>query len=189
MLDYYFTAFDQIITSLGLEKIKTVGDAYICVGGLPEANAAHAEKVVRAALKQQDVMAQHPAGWNIRIGIHSGSVVAGIVGSKKFAYDIWGDTVNTASRMESHGAPGKINISRATYELLKNNPAFIFVNKVVNTVGAEKVIFGSDYNLGLPLTYIPIVDSLRIPASDKELIFSGNIMRLIEDRGIRIFRI
>ncbi|MBK7158405.1 MAG: amidohydrolase family protein [Ignavibacteria bacterium] len=66
---------------------------------------------------------------------------------------------------------------------------FYFVNKVVNTVGAEKVIFGSDYNLGLPLTYIPIVDSLRIPASDKELIFSGNIMRLIEDRGIRIFRI
>ena len=129
LLDYYFTAFDQIITSLGLEKIKTVGDAYICVGGLPEANAAHAEKVVRAALKQQDVMAQHPAGWNIRIGIHSGSVVAGIVGSKKFAYDIWGDTVNTASRMESHGAPGKINISRATYELLKNNPAFIFENR------------------------------------------------------------
>jgi len=129
ILDSYFKAFDRIITNSGLEKIKTVGDAYIFACGLPGADNIHAEKVVRAAIQQLKVMKEHPEGWRIRIGIHSGSVVAGIVGVKKFAYDIWGDTVNTAARMESHGTPGKINISKATYELLKDHPDFIFESR------------------------------------------------------------
>jgi class 3 adenylate cyclase/tetratricopeptide (TPR) repeat protein len=121
LLDHSFGAFDQIVTELGLEKIKTVGDAYICVGGLPVEDEYHAEKVVNCALKMQKYMAQHPAGWQLRIGIHSGNVVAGIVGLKKFAYDIWGDTVNTAARMEQNSEPGKINISSSTYELVRAN--------------------------------------------------------------------
>lgn len=120
VLDSYFKAFDEVITALGLEKIKTVGDAYICASGLPAPDPQHAEKIVSAALKFQETMHESPAGWQLRIGIHSGSVVAGIVGIKKFAYDIWGDTVNTAARMEQGSEAGKINISQATYELVKH---------------------------------------------------------------------
>lgn len=118
ILDDYFKAFDQVVTALGLEKIKTVGDAYICVSGLPVPDEHHARKVVRAALAMQDVMRKSSAGWELRIGIHTGPVVAGIVGSKKFAYDIWGDTVNTAARMEQGAEAGMINISQSTYELV-----------------------------------------------------------------------
>jgi class 3 adenylate cyclase len=120
ILNDYFMAFDAVVNSLGLEKIKTVGDAYICAAGLPAPEPRHAEKTVLSALKIQEIMRQSPAGWQLRIGIHSGPVVAGIVGIKKFAYDVWGDTVNTAARMEQHTEPGKVNISQATYELVKD---------------------------------------------------------------------
>lgn len=125
LIDYYFKAFDTIIELHGLEKIKTIGDAYLAVCGLPAENPDHACNVVAAALEIRDFMeaqkASNPAAFQIRIGINSGPVVAGIVGVKKFAYDIWGDTVNTAARMEQHGEVGKVNISAATYELVKDS--------------------------------------------------------------------
>lgn len=101
-LDFYFKAFDDIITKHNIEKIKTIGDSYMCAGGLPITTETHAEDVVRAAIEIQQFM------------------VAGIVGLKKFAYDIWGDTVNVASRLETSGVPGKVNISGSTYALNKD---------------------------------------------------------------------
>ena len=126
-LDAYFVAFDRISERLGLEKIKTIGDAYMLAGGLREGEGAEPAAVVRAALAMQAAAGElrqerEAAGepwFRLRIGIHTGPVVAGIVGIKKFAYDIWGDTVNTAARMEQAGEPGRINISEATYELVR----------------------------------------------------------------------
>ncbi len=127
-IDFCFSAFDNIIHKYGIEKIKTIGDAYMCAGGLPVKNYTHAEDTVRAALEIRDFMNRHnkekldkgePA-FEIRIGINTGPVVAGIVGVKKFAYDIWGDTVNLAARMESGGREGEVNISGSTYELIKD---------------------------------------------------------------------
>ena len=123
-----FSAFDHIMQKYGIEKIKTIGDAYMAAGGLPTAHDTHPEDVVNAALEIQQYMIAHKkakvaAGqlyFEIRIGIHTGPVVAGIVGVKKFAYDIWGDTVNIASRMESSGEVGHVNISSTTYELVKD---------------------------------------------------------------------
>lgn len=121
-----FMAFDEIMDKYDIEKIKTIGDAYLAVSGLPVPGEDHAVKMIKAA---QDVMAfmqqhKHEVGnrtFDVRIGIHSGDVVAGIVGVKKFAYDIWGDTVNTAARMEQNSEPGRINISHCTYELVKDH--------------------------------------------------------------------
>jgi class 3 adenylate cyclase len=124
-IDFCFKAFDGIITAQGLEKIKTVGDAYIAVSGLPLADPEHAKKVVAAGLEIRAFMQlrkeSYPGSFEIRLGIHSGPVVAGIVGVKKFAYDIWGDTVNTAARMEQYSEPGRLNISGATYELVRDH--------------------------------------------------------------------
>lgn len=124
-LDTCFKAFDDITAKYGIEKIKTIGDAYLAVGGLPAANPKHAEHVVAAAREISSFMAARYARlrdktFEVRIGIHSGSVVAGIVGVKKFAYDIWGDTVNTAARLEQNCEAGRINISEVTYELVKD---------------------------------------------------------------------
>ncbi len=123
-IHYYFTEFDKITERNGLEKIKTVGDAYLAICGLPNEDKYHAKKTVQAALEIIEFINRRAAEggkFNIRIGINSGSVVAGIVGVKKFAYDIWGDTVNTAARMEQNSQNGKINISESTYQLVKND--------------------------------------------------------------------
>ncbi|MCB0789503.1 MAG: adenylate/guanylate cyclase domain-containing protein, partial [Flavobacteriales bacterium] len=129
-----FSAFDHICEDHGLEKIKTIGDAYMAAGGLPVPNDTHASDAIAAALEMRDFIAEGKARkiaaglpyFEVRIGIHTGPVVAGIVGVKKFSYDIWGDTVNTASRMESSGEPGKVNLSGATYSLVRDLPMFTF---------------------------------------------------------------
>jgi class 3 adenylate cyclase len=126
-LDLCFIAFDDIIEKYSLEKIKTIGDAYMCAGGVPIRNHNNAIAIVLAGLEIRAFMskleaekkARNERYWEIRIGVNTGPLTAGVVGKKKFAYDIWGDTVNTASRMESTSEPGKVNISASTYELVK----------------------------------------------------------------------
>jgi adenylate cyclase len=123
-----FIAFDEIIERYRLEKIKTIGDSYMCAGGIPTPDDTHIHRIVRAGIEMQDYILQRNnkrekvglPPWDIRVGINTGPLVAGVVGKKKYAYDIWGGTVNIASRMESNGEPGKINISSSTYELIKD---------------------------------------------------------------------
>jgi adenylate cyclase len=127
-LNECFMAFDSIMEKYDLEKIKTIGDAYMCAGNIPSPNPDHVYKIIKAATEIQDFMKKHndrraekgQEGWEIRIGVHVGPVVAGVVGKKKYAYDIWGSTVNIASRMESNGTPGRVNISAAAYEIVKD---------------------------------------------------------------------
>ena len=122
-LDHYFRLFDELCDRYGIEKIKTIGDAYMCASGIPEPTASHALDMVLMGLgmvesvehSNQERAAKGKTQWPIRIGIHSGPVITGVVGRKKFAYDVWGDTVNLASRMENNSEAGKVNISGTTY--------------------------------------------------------------------------
>lgn len=127
-LDRCFFYFDEVCSHYNLEKIKTIGDSYMCAGGIPVRNRSNPVECVLAAMEIQSFMAEarriketlNEPFWELRLGIHTGPVIAGVVGKQKFAYDIWGETVNTASRMESAGQTGKINISAVTYELVKD---------------------------------------------------------------------
>ena len=123
LLDEFFSNFDNIADQMELEKIKTIGDAYMMVSGVPNARSDHAEACAAAALEMLERVRvfnrRHQLDWSIRIGMNSGHVVAGIIGTKKFSYDLWGDTVNIASRMESHGLPGQIQVSEVTKKLIE----------------------------------------------------------------------
>ncbi|NPD45519.1 adenylate/guanylate cyclase domain-containing protein [Lentimicrobium sp. S6] len=132
-----FIAFDHICGKYGIEKIKTIGDAYMAAGGVPVYSKSSTKNTILAAIEMQDFVserikvkqAQNKLAFEMRLGIHTGPVVAGIVGVKKFQYDIWGDTVNTAARMESSGEIGMVNISQYTYELIKDDPQFQFTSR------------------------------------------------------------
>lgn len=161
-LEHCFTMFDEIMEKHNLEKIKTIGDAYMAVGGLPEPNTTNFVDTVLAALEIQRSMdqlkmekeARGELFWETRLGINTGKLIAGVIGKKKFAYDVWGDTVNTASRMESSGEIGRVNISGATYELIKDFFVCEYRGKImaknkgaidmyfVNTIKAELSIDG-----------------------------------------------
>lgn len=155
-LNACFMVFDNIIEKNGLEKIKTIGDSYMCAGGIPTPQEDHIFRMIKASLEIRDYMAQNNLQrttmglepWYLRIGIHSGPIVAGVVGKKKYAYDIWGSTVNIASRMESNGEPGKVNISSAVYEMIKDHFDCIYRGKIfaknvgeidMYFVGVEKI--------------------------------------------------
>lgn len=131
ILNSIFTEFDAIAEKYGLEKIKTIGDCYMMAGGVPEKTEDHTQKIVFASLEMIDAFFQLRDQWQIeaslRVGVHRGSIVAGVIGAKKFVYDLWGDAVNVASRMESHGQPGRVHCSLAVYERLKDQ--FIFEDR------------------------------------------------------------
>lgn len=137
-LNDFFGKFDEIVEKYGLEKIKTIGDAYMCAGGIPLATETHALHSVLAALEMQEYMQKQIEDrksrgeqiWELRIGIHTGPILTGVVGKKKYAYDIWGDTVNVASRMESSGEAGKVNISSTTFQLIKDKYACTHRGKI-----------------------------------------------------------
>jgi len=137
-LNDFFVAFDEIAVRNNLEKIKTIGDAYMCAGGIPTPNDTHHLDTVIAGLEMQEYMrrtndirkSRGEQTWGLRIGIHTGPVTAGVVGKKKYAYDIWGNAVNIASRMESSGEADRLNISAATYELVKEHCECEFRGKI-----------------------------------------------------------
>ena len=134
-LNVCFCAFDAIMDKYHIEKIKTIGDSYMAVCGLPTPDAHHALKMINAAIEIRDFMTarKQQVGadtFEIRLGLNSGTVIAGIVGVKKYAYDIWGDTVNTAARMEQNSTPGKINISENTYQIVKDHCACTYRGEI-----------------------------------------------------------
>jgi len=136
LLNDVFSQFDLLVDKYGLEKIKTIGDCYMAASGIPRPSTDHAQPLIAMALEMRDYVSQHDFhGRKIvfRIGLNSGPVVAGVIGRKKFIYDLWGDAVNTASRMESHGQGGIIQITRATYELVKDD----FVCEPLGTVNVK----------------------------------------------------
>ncbi len=141
LLDELFSRFEGLVEKHGLEKIKTIGDCFMVVGGLPQRRPDHAEAVAAMALDMIDEVSSyvsHGSALNVRIGIHTGPVVAGVIGRKKFSYDLWGDTVNTASRMESHGVVGGIHVTAAVFERLRDR--FTFTSRgVLDVKGKGKM--------------------------------------------------
>lgn len=151
-LNYLFVGFDMILENNNLEKIKTIGDGYMAAGGVPLSNSTHPQDAVRAGLqmiqsvekvRKANVKSGKPP-WEVRIGIHSGDLVAGVIGKNKFAYDIWGSAVNIAARMEAAGEPGKVNISGITYQLVKDKFACTYRGNIeVKNMGKLDMYFVS----------------------------------------------
>jgi class 3 adenylate cyclase len=169
-LNFFFSAFDRIVEKYNIEKIKTIGDAYMCAGGLPIENETHADDVVKAAVEMRDFIRQHRSiesdvVFEIRIGVNTGPVVAGIVGLRKFAYDIWGDTVNIASRMETTSEPGKINISGSTYGLIKDRFNCVYRGKINAKNKGE-----------IDMYFVEGVKEQAIPFAADELITDKNVV-------------
>ena len=164
-LNFIFSQFDELCEKLGLEKIKTIGDAYMVAGGLMGNWDNHAYKTAQMGLGIRQIMSNlnREFGLNMRIGIHSGKVVAGVIGLKKFTYDIWGDTVNVASRMESHSLPGQIQISKATWELIKNDFEF----SKPNTVAVK--------GKGEMITYFLVDQKIQLDQSKDNVISVDNV--------------
>lgn len=166
-LDACFVQFDKITERHRLEKLKTIGDSYMCAGGIPKATDTHAIDCVLAAMEIRDFMAQMrdikkslgEPYWELRLGIHSGPLIAGVIGERKFAYDVWGDTVNTASRMESSGTTGRINISGSTYELIKEYFSCEYRGKISAKNKGEIDMY---YVIGLKAEYSRDADG-RVP--------------------------
>ncbi len=162
-LDRFFIFFDEVADKHGIEKIKTIGDAYMCAGGLPEKNSTNPIEVVLAALEMQYYMqkSRHSSQsnsdefWKLRIGIHTGPVISGVIGRKKLSFDIWGDTVNIASRMESSGVAGKINVSGITYQLVKD-------------------FFTCEYRGKMPIKYKGETDMYFVTGIEPNLSIDGN---------------
>ena len=149
-LNACFLVFDNIIEKYDLEKIKTIGDSYMCAGGVPTPDDQHVFKIVKASLEIQQYITENNikrresgrVPWDLRIGIHVGPVVAGVVGKKKYAYDIWGSTVNIASRMESNGEPGQVNVSSAVYDIIQEKYACAYRGKIyAKNVGEVDMYF------------------------------------------------
>jgi len=134
LLDKVFAEFDAVADRLGLAKIKTIGDAYMVAGGIPESRPDHTEAVADMALAVMNIMQKDKRfdNLNLRIGIHSGPIVAGVIGRRKFIYDLWGDSVNTASRMESHGVEGRIQVTEDVYVKLNGN--YMFEDRGIVTI-------------------------------------------------------
>ncbi len=161
-LDRFFIRFDEVVEKYRIEKIKTIGDAYMCAGGIPDKNSTNPIEVILAALEMQKFMKQANIDdkkevgdfWEVRIGVHTGPVISGTIGRKKLSFDIWGDSVNIASRMESSGIAGKINISGVTYELVKD-------------------FFDCEYRGKMPIKYKGETDMYFVTRIKKELSIDG----------------
>lgn len=165
-LNQIFSAFDQLVEKHGLEKIKTIGDAYMVVGGLPTPRGDHAVAIARMAIDMQTIISKFQTDtgepFQLRIGINTGNVVAGVIGLKKFSYDLWGDAVNLASRMESHGIPGEIQVTATTYEQLKAH----FVLRKRGTIAVK--------GRGHIVTYLLLVEKQQGPQKREQSVLEAD---------------
>jgi len=171
LLNQIFSAFDQLTEKYGLEKIKTVGDAYMVVSGLPIPRPDYLEALTEMAIEMQNVMRIYRQNricdFNLRIGINAGPVVAGIIGSKKFSYDLWGDTVNIASRMESFGLPGKIQVTEDVYLELKHKYHFEERGKIPIKGRGEMIVYFLTGRKKHERSYLQLTESLSSVQADK----------------------